>query len=72
MTRILFAAVSLILLTSGASAQQQQERSACTRDAQRHCRPVLNDGDGAVLACLQQHRGQLSKGCQKTLTEHGQ
>lgn len=71
MTRYLFAAVSLVLLTSGASAQQQG-RDACTRDAQRHCRAVLNDGDGAVLACLQQHRGSLSKGCQKTLTDHGQ
>ncbi|MCC8940421.1 hypothetical protein CI1B_06140 [Bradyrhizobium ivorense] len=72
MTRFLLAVIPLVLLTSAASAQQQQGREACTRDAQRHCRPVLNNGDDAVLACLQQHRARLSKGCQKTLTEHGQ
>jgi hypothetical protein len=72
MTRFLLAVVPLVLLTSAASAQQQKGRDACTRDAQRHCRPVLNDGDNAVLACLQQHRGRLSKGCQKTLTDNGQ
>ena len=71
MTRFLLAVVPLILVTSTASAQQQG-RDACTRDASRFCRPVLNNGDQAVLACLQQHRGRLSKGCQKTLADNGQ
>ena len=70
MTRFLLAVVPLILVTSTASAQQQG-RDACTRDASRFCRPVLNNGDQAVLACLQQHRGRLSKGCQKTLADNG-
>ncbi len=32
----------------------------------------MNMGDGAVLACLKQNRGRLSKACDKVLTEHGQ
>ncbi len=38
----------------------------------RFCRPVMNNGDGAVLACLKQNRTRLSKGCDKVLTDHGQ
>ena len=30
----------------------------------------MNDGDSAVLACLKQHRAQLSKACEKVLTEN--
>ncbi|MCA6123408.1 hypothetical protein J6500_16110 [Bradyrhizobium sp. WSM 1704] len=71
MTRFLLAVIPLVLVASAASAQQQG-RDACTRDASRFCRPVLNNGDQAVLACLQQHRGRLSKGCQKTLADNGQ
>jgi hypothetical protein len=70
MTRLLFA-VPLLLIATAASAQQQG-RDACTRDASRFCRAHLNEGDQAVLACLQEHRARLSKGCQQTLTEHGQ
>ncbi|MBR0871761.1 hypothetical protein JQ633_15455 [Bradyrhizobium tropiciagri] len=72
MTRFLLAVVSLVLVASAASAQQQQGRDTCTRDASRFCRPVLNDGDQAVLACLKEHRGRLSKPCQKTLADNGQ
>jgi hypothetical protein len=69
MSRMLFV-LPLVLMASAASAQQ--ERDACTRDATRFCRPRLNDGDQAVLACLKQNRGKLSKGCQQVLTSHGQ
>jgi hypothetical protein len=31
----------------------------------------MNEGDDAVLACLQQNRARLSKACDKVLTEHG-
>ena len=61
---------SLVLLASAASAQQGHD--ACARDVSRHCRAVMNDGDQAVLACLKQHRGKLSKACDKVLAEHGQ
>lgn len=62
---------SLIFVTASASAQQQGH-DACTRDVTRFCRPVMNNGDQAVLACLKEHRTRLSKGCEKVLTEHGQ
>jgi hypothetical protein len=71
MVRFLFV-VALVLVASRASAQGQHEHDACARDVARHCRAVMNDGDSAVLACLQQHRARISKACDKVLTEHGQ
>lgn len=71
MTRFLFV-IPLLLCASAASAQQQPGHDACARDVTRFCRPVMNNGDSAVLACLKQHRPKLSKGCEKVLTEHGQ
>ena len=47
-----------------------QEQQACTRDAQRFCRPQLGN-DGAVQQCLQQNRTKLSKSCQKVFASHG-
>ena len=69
MTRILFI-IPFVLMASAASAQPGHE--ACARDVSRHCRAVINDGDEVVLACLKQHRGRLSKACEKVLTENGQ
>ncbi|RZN29416.1 hypothetical protein [Bradyrhizobium sp. Leo121] len=71
MTRLLFV-IPLLLVASAASAQQQQGREACTRDASRFCRAYLDKGDDAVLACLKEHRGRLTRACQQTLTAHGQ
>ena len=60
------------LVPVASSALAQREHDACARDVARHCRAVMNDGDSAVLACLQQHRARISKACNKVLTEHGQ
>jgi Cysteine rich repeat len=58
---------------SAASAQQQQQgHDACARDVSRHCRAVMNNGDNAVLACLQQNRARISKACNQVLVDHGQ
>ena len=58
---------------SAASAQQQQQgHDACARDVTRHCRAVMNNGDNAVLACLQQNRARISKACNQVLVDHGQ
>jgi hypothetical protein len=70
MTRFLFI-IPLILFGSAASAQQPGH-DACARDVTRFCRPVMNNGDQAVLACLKQNRTRLAKGCDKVLTDHGQ
>ncbi|HJZ21355.1 MAG TPA: hypothetical protein VJ226_10380 [Bradyrhizobium sp.] len=64
-------AVSLVLMASAASAQQQGH-DACARDVSRFCRRVMNDGDSVVLSCLQQNRPRISKACDKVLTDHGQ
>jgi hypothetical protein len=75
-----FLALALLSLSfsSGALAQQQQrsgtpeEQAACSRDVQRYCRPVIDQGDFTILACLQQNRPKLSKACDQVLKDHGQ
>ena len=75
--------MALILLSlsvsTGAIADPQPQRSgtaeeqaACTRDVERYCRPVIDQGDFTVLACLQQNRPKLSKACELVLKNHGQ
>ena len=69
-------AVLSIPVSTGAIAQQRsgtpEEQAACSRDVQRHCRPVIDQGDFAVLACLQQNRPKISKACDQVLKNHGQ
>jgi hypothetical protein len=50
----------------------EQEQRACAGNVQRYCRPILDQGDFAVLACLQQYREKLTVSCRKVLTDHGQ
>ena len=70
MSRILVV-MSLVALASAAQAQQVGH-DACARDVSRLCRAHIDDGDQAVLACLKEHRGRLSKACERVLSEHGQ
>jgi hypothetical protein len=49
-----------------------EEQAACSRDVQRHCRPVIDQGDFTILACLQQNRPKLSVACDQVLKSHGQ
>jgi cysteine rich repeat protein len=73
--------VALTLLSisasTGALAQQQrsgtpEEQKACSRDVQRFCRPVIDQGDLVILSCLQQNRPKLSPACNQVLVSHGQ
>ena len=70
--------VLLSLSVSTAAVAQQQrsgtpeEQAACSRDVQRYCRPVIDQGDFTVLACLQQNRPKLTKACDQVLKNHGQ
>ncbi len=50
----------------------EAEHRACARDVTRFCRPVMDQGDFAVLACLQQNRPKISKPCNQVLANHGQ
>ena len=69
-----------ISVSTGAFAQQQpqqrsgtpEEQKACNRDVQRHCRPVIDQGDFTILACLQQNRPKLSTACSQVLKDHNQ
>jgi hypothetical protein len=60
----------LVLIAAPALAQQGHD--ACARDVSRLCRAVIDQGDSAVLGCLKQHRGRLSRACERVLTENGQ
>ena len=64
-------------LSNAALAQQQQrgtpeEQKACTRDVQKHCRAVIDQGDFTVLACLKENRAKISQACDQVLKSHGQ
>jgi hypothetical protein len=74
-----FLALSLLSVSVSTAAIAQQQRSgtpeeqkACIRDVQRYCRPVIDQGDFTVLACLQQNRPKLSEACDQVLKSHGQ
>lgn len=73
---LLALALLSVPLSSNAFAQQQrgtvEEQKACTRDVQRHCRAVIDQGDFTILACLQQNRSKISAGCDHVLKTHGQ
>jgi hypothetical protein len=75
--RKFFLALILLSVSTGAIAQQQRsgtpdEQKACSRDVQRFCRPLIDQGDFTILACLQQHRPKLTKACDQVLRTHGQ
>ena len=67
-----------ISVSSEAFAQQQQrsgtaeEQKACSRDVQKLCRPVIDQGDFTILACLKEHRSKISAACDQVLKNNGQ
>ncbi len=66
-----------ISVSTGAIAQQQrsgtpEEQVACSRDVQRFCRAVIDQGDFTILACLQQNRSKISAACDQVLKNHNQ
>jgi hypothetical protein len=79
MRKFLFALTLVsISVSSGAFAQQQSrggtvdEQKACTRDVQKFCRPVIDQGDFTILACLKEHRAKISTACDQVLKNNGQ
>ena len=66
-----------ISVSSEAFAQQQrsgtaEEQKACTRDVQKFCRPVIDQGDFTILACLKENRSKISPDCDQVLKNNGQ
>ena len=49
-----------------------EEQKACTRDVQKFCRAVIDQGDLVILSCLQQNRAKISPACDAVLKGHGQ
>ncbi|MBV9462029.1 MAG: hypothetical protein JO141_31545 [Bradyrhizobium sp.] len=76
MRKILLALALLSLSVSTEAMAQGRgtdaEQKACSRDAQKHCRAVLDQGDLVVLSCLQQNRAKISPACDAVLKSHGQ
>ncbi|HLG80518.1 MAG TPA: hypothetical protein VKY22_05850 [Bradyrhizobium sp.] len=48
------------------------EQKACTRDVEKHCRAVIDQGDFTILACLKENRAKISTACDQVLKSHGQ
>jgi hypothetical protein len=68
-----------VSLSTAALAQQaparggsEEEQKACTRDVQRFCRPVIDQGDFTILACLRDNKPKLSAACAQVLKNHNQ
>ncbi len=70
--------VALLLLYVPASMSAlarsgtDQEEKACTRDVQRFCRKLMDQGDLTILTCLKENRAKLSPACRYVLVSHGQ
>jgi hypothetical protein len=71
--------LSISVSSPAAFAQQPQQRGgtadeqkACTRDVQKHCRAVIDQGDFTILACLKENRSKISAACNQVLKNNGQ
>lgn len=53
------------------SATPEDER-ACSPSVKRYCSAVVQGGDMAILACLQQNRSRIAPSCQQVLIKYGQ
>jgi len=78
MRKFLFALTLLSASLLAASVAQSQnsgtpdEQKACTRDVQKFCRSVIDQGDFTILACLKENRTKISAACQQVLKDHNQ
>ncbi len=77
MPKLLILLALLAVGSTAAMAEAQHggteaEQKACARDVTRHCRKLIDQGDFAILACLQQHRPKLTRTCAQVLADHGQ
>ena len=76
MIRKLMLAFALTIATVATMAQAggtPEEQAACRPDVRRFCHTIPpGSGDGAFLACLQDHRAKLRRACRAVLESHGQ
>ena len=69
---LLLSAVSSEAFAQPDRSGTPEEQKACARDVQRFCRPVIDQGDFTILACLQENRPKLSTACAQVLKDHKQ
>jgi cysteine rich repeat protein len=67
----LLASVPALSFAQGDDPRARGDR-ACKSDASRLCRKVIEQGEGAVLACLQENERRLGRSCRRFLEEQGQ
>jgi hypothetical protein len=75
MRKFFLALILLSVLVSGGAlgrSGSEQEQQACTRDVQRFCRKLMDQGDLTILGCLKDNRPKLSAACRDVLVSHGQ
>jgi hypothetical protein len=77
MRKFFFALTLVSISVSSATFAQAQrgtaeEQKACTRDVQKFCRPVIDQGDFTILACLKENRAKISTACDQVLKNNGQ
>jgi hypothetical protein len=78
--RKIFLVLSLLSVSASTGAFAQgagrggtvEEQKACTRDVQKFCRPVIDQGDFTILACLKENRAKISQACDQVLKTHNQ
>ena len=69
---VLFLLCVPVSISALAHSGTDQEEKACTRDVQRFCRKLMDQGDLTILACLKENRAKLSPACRYVLVSHGQ
>ncbi len=76
LTHILAVVLVSSVVSTAAFAQAGRgtdaEQKACTRDVQKFCRPVIDQGDFTILACLKENRAKISQACDQVLKTHNQ
>ena len=69
---VLFLLCVPVSISALAHSGTDQEEKACTRDVQRFCRKLMDQGDFTILACLKENRPKLSPACRYVLVSYGQ
>jgi Cysteine rich repeat len=76
MLRYLLSITVLLAAFTSAFAEERsgtaEEQKACTRDVQKFCRHVIDQGDFTILACLKENRPKISEACDSVLKNHNQ
>ena len=60
--------LSLAVISPGSTQAAKAPLALCKADAERICAGVA-PGNGKIIACLKQHRDEVSVGCAKALKE---